>query len=390
MLSDTELKRLARAQLDWAITARRELHRVPEPGFQEEKTRSVIRARLKEIGCEFEEKNGWITGFIRGALPGPVTALRADFDALPIREPEGCEFRSEREGWMHACGHDMHTAILLSVARLCAGARDQLPGGLKLLFQPAEETVGGAKPMAEGGCMDEPRVERVYGLHVMPRLMTGQVECRPGALNAGTDSINICVRGKSAHGAYPELGRDAIVCAASLITAMQTLVSRSLSPLESAVLSFGKIEGGAAGNIICDKVNLSGTLRTASEGARKLMIQRMRDVASGVGAAMGCECVLTVDEGYKALINDAFHCERALSAARRLLGEGAALVKDAPSMGGEDFGYFLDRAPGAFFHIGCSKDETHPCAPLHSELFSPDENCMEIGILLEAALVMSE
>ena len=389
-MNDETLKRLAKEQLAWAIETRRALHRIPEPGFQEEKTRALITEKLREIGAPYREENGWITALVEGAKDGPVTAFRADFDGLPVTEPEGCPFRSEHEGYMHACGHDMHTAIMLATARLLNGVRDGFCGKAKLLFQPAEESVGGAKPMTEGGVMENPRVDRVYGLHVMPRLVTGQVECRPGTLNASTDTVQIDVYGTGSHGAYPENGADAIVCACHIVTALQMLVSRNVSPLESAVLSIGKISGGRASNIICDHVSMTGTLRTANKALREMMMRRISETSEGVAKAMGCRAEARVEEGYAALVNDEAHCARVLDTARRLFGKDAALVKDAPSMGGEDFSYFLDRAPGAFFHVGCSPDAEHIGAPLHSEKFCPDERCMEIAIAMEAALAMGE
>ena len=224
----------------------------------------------------------------------------------------------------------------------------------------------------------------------MPRLVTGQVECRPGTLNAGTDSVKLTVKGVGAHGAYPDLGRDAIACAAQLVTALQTLVSRNVSPLESCVLTLGTIEGGRASNIICDQVVMTGTLRTANRDLRAMMLRRIREVCAGVGQAMNCEIEAGLTEGYAPLVNDGAHCERVLATARRLFGAEKALIKEAPSMGAEDFSYFLDHAPGAFFHIGCSADAAHPCAPLHSAEFDPDENCIPVGVAMEAALATGE
>ena len=260
-MNDERILSLAREQQAWVSDVRRALHRIPEPGFREEKTKRLICERLHEIGVTPVCEHGWITAVVDSGEDGLVTGFRADFDALPVTEPQGCPFRSEHEGYMHACGHDLHTAILLGTARLLMAACGEWKGRVKLLFQPAEETDGGAKPMVQGGVMENPRVDRVYGLHVMPRLVTGQVECRPGTLNAGTDGVRLTVRGMGAHGAYPDLGRDAIVCAAQLITALQTLVSRNVSPLESCVLTLGTIEGGRASNILCDQVVMTGTLQ---------------------------------------------------------------------------------------------------------------------------------
>jgi len=389
-MDDIKLRQLAAEQLDWAIATRRALHKIPEPGFKEEKTRALICQKLDEIGVPYKEENGWITALVEGALPGPVTGIRADFDALPVTEPMGCPFRSEHEGYMHACGHDMHVSILLGTARLLSSIKSEMNGSFKLLFQPAEETEGGAKPMVEGGVMENPHVDRVYGLHVMPYLTVGQVESRPGTLNASTDSVRIVVHGVRAHGAYPDKGVDAIACAAQVITALQTVVSRNVSPLQSAVLTIGKIEGGRASNIICDEVTMRGTLRTANRALREMMVDRIESIARGVCEGMGCTVDVSVTEGYAALVNEPNETERVMKTARRLLGDKAVFTKEAPSMGAEDFSYFLDAAPGAFFHLGCSTDADHIGAPLHSENFNPDENCMTYGILMEAALVLGE
>jgi len=309
-------------------------------------------------------------------------------DALPIEEPEGCPFRSEHPGMMHACGHDAHTAMVLGAAKVLYGLRDQLHGKVKLLFQPAEETDGGAEPMVAAGAMENPHVDRVYGLHVMPRLPLGTVETRVGTLNASTDSVRITVHGKAGHGAYPESSVDAIVCACQIVTALQTLVSRNLSPLQSAVLTFGMIEGGTAQNIICDKVTLRGTLRTANSEIRAMMQRRIAEVAEGVAQAMGCSVDAGISTGYAALVNNHDEAARVLRVAERLFGAENTLVKPEPSMGGEDFSFFSDCAPGAFFHIGCSPVDKKDPAPLHSRDFDLDENCLTVGALMHVALAL--
>ena len=388
MMDDRQLMELVEAEKDWIIAMRRKLHRIPEGGFQEFKTQRAVMDALDEIGIPYTTERTWVIGLIEGALPGETVAIRADMDALPLQEPEGCPFRSEHDGMMHACGHDAHTAMALGAAKVLYGMRDRLHGRVKLLFQPAEETDGGAEPMVDAGAMENPHVDRVYGLHVMPHLPVGQVETRSGTLNASTDTVNITIHGKAGHGAYPEQGTDAIVCAAQVVTALQTLVSRNLSPLQSAVLTIGKIEGGTAQNIICDEVRMLGTLRTANADLRAMMKQRITEVASSVAAAFGCTADVSVDSGYAALVNDCNEAARIRRVATRLFGQDNVIEKAAPSMGGEDFSFFCDCALGAFFHVGCVKPEWMPAPPLHSKDFRIDENCLTIGTLMHVALVL--
>lgn len=387
-MEDRELRALVENEKDWIISMRRKLHRIPEGGFREFKTQQAVMDALEEIGIPYTTERTWVIGLIEGALPGETVAIRADMDALPLDEPEGCPFRSEHPGMMHACGHDAHTAMALGAAKVLYSLRDRLHGRVKLLFQPAEETDGGAEPMVKAGAMENPHVDRVYGLHVMPHLPVGKVETRPGTLNASTDTVQLTIRGKAGHGAYPEQGTDAIVCAAQVITALQTLVSRNLSPLQSAVLTIGKIEGGTAQNIICDEVRMRGTLRTANSELRQMMKQRIAEVTEGVAAAMGCKAEVSITSGYAALVNNCGEAERIRRVASRLLGSENVVQKEAPSMGGEDFSFFSDCAPGAFFHIGCVKPEWMPAPPLHSKDFHIDENCLTIGTLMHVALVL--
>lgn len=387
-MEDRELKALVEAQKDWMVDIRRRLHRIPERGFAEVKTQQVIMETLDALGIPYTTERTWVVGVIEGGLPGEVVALRADMDALPLEEPEGLPFRSEHPGMMHACGHDAHMTMVLGAAKVLMGMRDRLPGTVKLLFQPAEETDGGAEPMVQRGVMENPRVDRVYGLHVQPYLPVGVIETRAGTLNASTDDVELTICGRSSHGAYPESGADAIVCAAQVITSLQTLVSRNVSPLASAVLSLGMISGGTAGNIICDRVSLRGTLRTANGEIRAMMKRRIAEVASGVAAAMGCTAEVRITSGYAALVNDEAEASRVMRVGARLLGEKNVVRKAAPSMGGEDFSFFCESVPGAFFHLGCVKRENMPAPLLHSRDFHLDEDCLTVGAMMHVALVL--
>lgn len=387
-MDDCELRALVEAQKNWMVDIRRRLHRIPERGFAEVKTQQVIMETLDALGIPYTTERTWVVGVIEGALPGQVVALRADMDALPLEEPEGLPFRSEHPGMMHACGHDAHMTMVLGAAKVLMGMRDRLPGTVKLLFQPAEETDGGAEPMVQRGVMENPHVDRVYGLHVQPYLPVGVIETRAGTLNASTDDVELTIHGRSSHGAYPESGADAIVCAAQVITSLQTLVSRNVSPLASAVLSLGMISGGTAGNIICDRVSLRGTLRTANGEIRAMMKRRIAEVASGVAAAMGCTAEVCITSGYAALVNDEAEAGRVMRVGARLLGEKNVVRKAAPSMGGEDFSFFCECVPGAFFHLGCVKKENMPAPLLHSRDFHLDEDCLTVGAMMHVALVL--
>ncbi len=383
-----EIKKWAEDAYPWAVDVRRTLHRIPERGFEEFETQKYICETLDALGIPYRTERTWIVGLIEGARPGRVIGLRADMDALPVEEPEGCAFRSAHAGFMHACGHDIHMAVQLGAAKILSGMREKLSGCVKLFFQPAEETVGGAKPMVEAGVLEDPRVDASYGLHVQSRLPLGAVETRPGALNASTDDIELTIVGRGGHAAYPENSVDAIVCAAQVLTALQTLVSRSVSPLESAVLTFGVIEGGTASNIICERVRLRGTLRTADPALRTRLKARIEEVAAGVAGALGARAEIEIRPGYAALVNHPREAKLVLDVAEELFGAENALTKESPSMGGEDFSYFIENRPGAFYHIGTTLPENMPAPALHSPLFNPEEGCILTGLMMQTAIVL--
>lgn len=384
------LKRLIDESFDWAVAKRRALHRIPEEGFHEFKTQQFICEALDELGIPYRTERTWVIALIEGAHPGRTIALRADMDALPITEPMGLTYRSVHDGWMHACGHDIHMAVQLGVARALCGIKDRLCGNVKLLFQPAEETEGGAKPMVCAGAMKDPDVDACYGLHVQSRLPLGTVETRVGTLNASTDEIRLDIIGKGGHAAYPESSVDAIVIASQVISALQTLISRNVSPLSSVVLTFGIIRGGTAENVICDHVTLEGTLRTTDSKHRSFALHQIDKIARGVAAGMGGTCKLSIIDGYAPLVNHVREAELVLDLARELYGSVHVIVKDAPSMGGEDFSYFIEETPGAFYHIGCTPADKMPAAPLHNRNFLPHEECIRQGMEMQTAIVLKE
>jgi amidohydrolase len=373
---------------DWLVDTRRKLHMIPEPGLEEHKTSAAIASALEGLGVEFEKRATAIVGIVRGARPGPTVAVRADMDALPIAEERRRSWSSTRPGFMHACGHDAHTTILLGVARFFSERRDSLAGTVKLLFQPAEETSGGAKDMIRDGCLENPSVDFVIGLHVMPHVPTGSIEVKYGALNGSSDTLHIAIKGKSSHGAYPDLGIDAIMISGHVVTALHSLVSRCVSPLDSAVLSIGTIAGGAKSNIIANEVTMEATLRTTDPAVEERLIAMAGDIVSAIPKAFGGSGELVVERGYRSLINHDRTVDAIMATAEDLLGKDRIIRREKPSMGVEDFSYFLNEREGAFYHLGCMNVGLGIAAPLHNGMFDIDEDCLQVGVAMQTGLVM--
>ncbi len=372
---------------DWMVAVRRELHQIPELGNEEVMTAARIELELGRLGIDYDRTDTAIVGIVRGQRPGPTVALRADIDALPIREQTSLPFASTIDGRMHACGHDAHTTILLGAARWFSEHRNDFDGSVKLLFQPAEETVGGAEPMIARGCMENPRVDYVFGLHVMPYLPVGRIETRYGTLNGCSTSLSITINGKGGHGAYPETGIDAVLVASHVVVALNNLVSRAVSPLESAVITVGTINGGIRSNIIADRVTMSATLRAVNDDLRDTLVDKVRRVVAGVTEAFGATGEVDVSYGYVALVNHADAVDIVTETARDLLGSDSVVWKESPSMGVEDFSFFLLDTPGAFYHLGCASPD-HEYAPLHSGRFVLNEACLPIGAAMQVAVAL--
>jgi len=367
---------------------RRRLHQIPEPGFEEYETQKLIARTLSQLGIAYQCERTWVVGLIAGGRPGPTVAFRADMDGLPIAEETGVDFASRRPGFMHACGHDLHVAGLLGTAMLLQEMRESLAGNVKLLFQPAEETVGGALPMIQAGCMENPHVDVVYGLHNAGMLPVGQVGCRAGAAAAASDELRLTVRGKAGHGAHPNACVDAIVIAGQMIGALQTLVSRNVAPGDPAVLSLCSIHGGSAHNVICDEVVMRGTLRTVEPATRERMKARIVEVAEGTAAMLGGSAAVEFLPGYCALRNHAAQVERVARTARLLFGPDAFVAPEGPpGMGVEDFAYFLEQAPGAYFGLGAKPEGQ--AWPGHHPRYLTDERALPYGAAMLAALALS-
>lgn len=372
------------------IRIRREFHAYPELSGKEIETNKRICRYLDKYGIEY--KSGYagngVVGIIRGAMEGKTVGIRADIDALPICENNDLEYKSINEGVMHACGHDAHTAIMLGSAIILKNMEKELRGNVKFFFQPQEEAIGGAEPMIKEGCLDNPETDHAIGLHVMPNIPTGKVELKYGKLNGNTGNVEIIAKGKSGHAAYPETAVDAIVIAAHIITALQTLVSRNISPLNSVVLTFGKIKGGEKNNIIAKEVVLSGTLRTLDTKTRSKAKELIKRIAENAAIGLGGSADVNFQDGYIELINDDYVAKVVEETAIEVVGEENILYKEFPSLGGEDFSYFADRIPSAFFHLGCGNEELKTTAPLHSDKFVLDEDCIKTGIEMEVRTVL--
>jgi len=396
-LLDRRIDEAAKRVEQTVIAVRRDIHEHPELGNREVRTAKLIAARLQALGIETRTgvAHTGVVGVLRGGRAGPVVALRADMDALPVTERVDVPFASrvratyngQEVGVMHACGHDAHVAILLGVAEVLASVRARLPGTVVFVFQPAEEGApegeqGGAALMLKEGALDDPRVDAIFGLHVSSRHAVGQIAVRPDSLMAATDTLKITVRGKQTHGAYPWLGVDPVVAAAQVVVGLQTIVSRQLDvTLAPSVISIGVIKGGVRTNIIPEEVELMGTIRTLDAGMREDLHARVRRTAESIAAASGAAATVTIEGDYPAVRNDPALTERALPTLRRVAGSDNVKIIH-PVLGAEDFSFYQQKVPGVFFFVGVRPREVtaQAAAPNHSPLFFVDESGLGLGV----------
>ena len=385
---------LARTHHAEVIGFRRHLHMHPELSFQEAQTSQYIREYLKVLEIPFiaDIAGHGIIGLIEGRKPDAhVVALRADMDALPIQEQNDVPYRSRRDGIMHACGHDVHTASLMGAAAILSRLRTEFDGTVKLIFQPAEEKLpGGASLMIEAGALKDPEPSAIIGQHVHPPLEVGKVGFRSGEAMASADEITLRVSGKGGHGAMPHLTVDPVVIAAQIVTALQTIVSRSADPLIPTVLTFGKIASdGGAFNIIPDAVEIIGTFRTFGEDWRRRAHAQIRSVAMGIAEASGGHCEVTIDVGYPVLINDQELTARSRAAACEYLGDEH--VVDLPQrLTSEDFAFYTHEIPGCFYRLGVGNQAKGITSSVHTPLFDIDEEALMTGAGLLAWLAITE
>jgi amidohydrolase len=371
-----------------SIAIRRDLHAHPELGFEETRTSGIVADYLRRLGCDVETKVGrtGVVGVLRGSRPGRTILVRADMDALPIYEENTHDYVSRNDGVMHACGHDGHTTIGLMTANLLSGVRDAFAGTVKFAFQPAEETLGGAKAMIADGVLERPYVDACIGLHLWSGSAIGTVSTRPGPLMAAADTLRITIRGKGGHAAMPHNATDAILAAAQTLVALQTVVSRNVNPLDAALISFGMIHGGTAVNVLPEEVALGGTVRTFKDTVRKTVLRRIEEVVHGVAATCGTSADISLESVCGPTDNDVLVTNLVLDTAKDMFGEESILPTDGV-MGSEDMSFFLEKTPGCYFFIGAGK--THePNYPHHNPRFDFNEDVMPLGASLMSAVVL--
>lgn len=385
MVEATSLREDIGEIMPGVVADRRDFHKHPELAFQEVRTAGIVADRLRALGVE-DIRTGiagtGVTGLIRGTKPGAgrTVLLRADMDALPIQEENEVDYKSQKPGVMHACGHDAHTAILLGTARLLMDRRDEFSGTVKLLFQPAEEMPpGGAKPMIEAGVLEDPKVDAVFGLHIDQEHPVGQIGIRPGPAMAAADRFSIHIRGKGGHGAKPETTVDPIVVGAQIVTALQTLVAREIDPTQEAVVSVCVFKSGDAFNVIPDTADLGGTVRTFTPENRDFLERRIGELAAGIASAMRAEVDYEYVRGYPATVNDPEMAELVRQEAAKVVGEDGIRHADL-MMGAEDFSYFLEAAPGTYWFVGSRNPERGLIWGHHHPRFDLDEAALAIGM----------
>ena len=361
------------------------IHRRPELGCREHDTASLIRRRLEELGVPYSPMADTGTmAVIQGAKPGRTIGFRADIDALPITEDTALPYASQCPGVMHACGHDLHTAALLGAAELLWKRREALHGTAKLFFQPDEEGDGGAARMIEAGCMEDPHVDAMLCCHVDSSIPTGTLSTRSGPACAASNPFTVILRGRGSHGAKPHLGTDVIVAGAQIITALQTISSRRVSPTEPAVVTVGSFHAGEACNVLPEEARFSGMIRTMSAETRAQVKADFHGIITGIAAAMGVEAEIEMVDGYPCCYNDRAITELVRNAAAKVLGAENVLEQDAPTLGTDDFGYFSALVPGCYYYIGVGNEAKGWTYPNHNPHFVVDPEALPLAAAVEA------
>jgi amidohydrolase len=382
---------MARSSSRWSdeiIALRRRIHEHPELAFEEIETARRVQEFLSRLGiaCRTGVGKTGIVALLQGGKPGPTIAIRADMDALPINEPIGLPFASKVPGKMHACGHDAHTAIVLGVAAMLSEMRNELAGRVMFVFQPAEETLTGAAAMLEAGALADPVPDAILGFHNWPQLRTGSVGWHPDAVMASSDAFDVTIKGVGGHGAHPHLAVDAIVGAAQFVNQLQTLVSREIAPLSSAVVTIGRIAGGTARNIIAPSVELNASVRTLESETAAKIEAGVRRILEGLKVGMRLDYELKWTKLAPVLRNDKPTMARVLNAAREALGAANVVEMPHPSMGSEDFAWFAERVPSAHLRIGSQIDGLDTA--IHRADYQLNEQVIPLGMKVMTCAVL--
>lgn len=368
---------------DQLVDIRRDFHINPELDYDLPRTVEKVKHFLEKEGIEYIQtsKNG-ICGIIKGSGDKTI-GIRADMDALPMEDKKTCEYSSKSKGKMHACGHDVHTTVLLGAAKILNEIKDKLNGNIKLLFEPAEETTGGAIHMIQEGVLENPRVDAIIGLHVEPNIEVGKIGIKRDVVNAASNPFNIKIIGKGGHGAYPHSTIDPIAISANVITALQNIVSREIPPTDPAVITIGSIHGGTAQNIIPDEVEIRGIMRTMTREHREYVKSRLVEVVEGITTSMRGKCEINIEESYPCLYNDDKVVKILEDGAESVIGKENVVKLQKPTMGVESFAYFSLERPSAFYYLGTRNEKRGIVHPLHSNLFDVDENSIAIGVAIQ-------
>ncbi len=365
---------------------RRKIHRHPELKMEEYETAKLVEGELRSLDIEVYPDYADTTaviGRIKGAKPGPVRAFRADMDALPIKEETGLPYASEVEGVMHACGHDIHTASLIGLAHLLAKNREALSGEVIFVFQPGEEGGFGGKILTDAGFIEKFGISYIIGQHVYPDIPLGKIGYKAGLMTANSDRFTIEIKGKGSHGARPHQGIDPITIASHIVLGFGTIHSREVDPLDSTVITVGSIHAGTASNVIPDNAIMHGTIRTFGDKNREFVAKRVKEASEGIAKTFRAEAKVDVKFGYPSVFNDEKITMKVKEGASLFLGEENVVEIPVPSMGGEDFAYYLRKIPGTFYRLGVG-----PSEPLHNARFAPDENVLKVGMGVYATLAL--
>lgn len=389
-MSYAHLLEAAKQLQDELVTWRRQFHQYPELGFQEHRTSSIVAEYLKSLGLEVQTNIGQtgVVGLLRGKKPGKTIGLRADMDALPIQEESSKDYRSTVPGVAHLCGHDAHTTMLMGAAKILTELGPPEEGNIKFVFQPAEEGLAGAAAMIADGVLQEPAVDAMAALHVNPFQSTGTLSVAKGIACASTDTIEIKIIGQGGHAARPHETVDAIAAAAQVINGLQYISSRLIDPLETVVITIGKIEGGFMENVIAPEVRMLGTVRTLSPSIRKKVPQLLHQTISGITSSLGASYELIVHEGYPSVINDDAMLQLITSTSEQLFEE-VRWEYCRSSTGGEDFAFYSEQVPSAMFRLGVSNGQSETQFPLHHPRFDLDEEALPIGVAMLSAIGLS-